>query len=108
VPLTAHDNEPGKFLSLDERIMPFKSKLKNSVYNPMKPDKCEMKFYVLAESKSSYVLNMRGKNVHWKKLPLILQNHMLIKIENFSGTIITIRSHFQKTKGQMYIYVLHS
>ena len=39
--------------------MAFKGKIKNKVYNPLKPDKWGMKFYICAESTTGYVLNMR-------------------------------------------------
>ncbi|KAF7696470.1 PiggyBac transposable element-derived protein 4 [Cucumispora dikerogammari] len=50
--------EPGEYISIDEGMMAFKRKMKNRVYNPMKPDKWGMKFYICAESKTSYVLNL--------------------------------------------------
>ncbi|KAF7685825.1 PiggyBac transposable element-derived protein 4 [Cucumispora dikerogammari] len=46
-------------IAIDEVIMPFKSKMKNSVYNPMKPNKCDMKFYICACSETGYVLNLK-------------------------------------------------
>ncbi len=50
---------PGEFLSIDEGMMPFKGRMKNRVYSPIKPYKWGMKFYVLAESTTGYILNLR-------------------------------------------------
>ncbi|KAG0437452.1 PiggyBac transposable element-derived protein 4 [Dictyocoela muelleri] len=50
---------PGEFISIDEGMMPFKGKMKNRVYCPMKPDKWGMKFYILAESVTGFVFNLR-------------------------------------------------
>ena len=49
--------EPDKNLSLDEGLLPFKGRLNFRVYNPKKPDKYGIKFYMLAESKNGYVLD---------------------------------------------------
>ena len=49
----------GVHLAIDEGMMPFKGKMKNRVYNPLKPDKWGMKFYIFAESTTGYVLNLR-------------------------------------------------
>ncbi|KAG0420176.1 PiggyBac transposable element-derived protein 4 [Dictyocoela roeselum] len=40
-------------------MMPFKGKMKNRVYCPIKPDKWGMKFYILAESITGFVVNLR-------------------------------------------------
>ncbi|KAF7685402.1 PiggyBac transposable element-derived protein 4 [Cucumispora dikerogammari] len=50
--------EPGEHISIDEGMMALKGKMKNGVYNSMKPGKWGMKFYICAESKTSYVLNL--------------------------------------------------
>ena len=49
--------EPEVNLSLDEGILPFKGHLSFKVYNPKKPNKYGIKFYILCESKSGYVLD---------------------------------------------------
>ena len=50
---------PEKNLSLDEGIMPFRGKLNFKTYNPNKPDKYGIKFYILSEAKSGYVYNFK-------------------------------------------------
>ena len=48
---------PEKNLSLDEGIMPFKGKLNFKTYNPDKPVKYGIKFYILTEAETGYVHN---------------------------------------------------
>ena len=48
---------PKKNVSIDEGIMAFKGKLNFKVYQPDKPDKYEIKLYILAESDTGYVYN---------------------------------------------------
>ncbi|KAG0436652.1 PiggyBac transposable element-derived protein 4 [Dictyocoela muelleri] len=50
---------PGEHISIDEGMLPFKGKTKNRVYSPMKLDKWGMKFYILAESSTGFVYNLR-------------------------------------------------
>ncbi|KAG0438920.1 PiggyBac transposable element-derived protein 4 [Dictyocoela muelleri] len=50
---------PGEFLALDEGMMAYKGKIKNRVYSPYKPDKWGMKFYILAESNTGFICNLR-------------------------------------------------
>ncbi|XP_069193684.1 piggyBac transposable element-derived protein 4-like [Procambarus clarkii] len=46
---------PKKELSLDEGTMAWRGRLSFKVYNPNKPDKYGVKFYMLAEGKSGYI-----------------------------------------------------
>jgi Transposase IS4 len=55
---------PGENLSLDEGMMAYKGKTRNRVYCPFKPDKWGIKFYIIAESSTSYVYNLRIVGVH--------------------------------------------
>ena len=48
---------PQKELSLDEGMLPYKGRLTMKVYSPGKPDKYGLKFYILAEAESGYVLD---------------------------------------------------
>ena len=48
---------PESNLSLDEGTLAYKGRLSMKVYNPMKPDKYGIKFYVLCEAVSGYVLD---------------------------------------------------
>jgi hypothetical protein len=50
---------PGENIVIDEGMMAFKGKMKNKVFNPIKPDKWGMKFYVCADSETGYVHNLR-------------------------------------------------
>jgi hypothetical protein len=50
--------EPGGNLPIDEGMMPIKGKLKNKVYNLMKPGKWGIEFYICAESNTGYVLHL--------------------------------------------------
>lgn len=50
---------PGEYISIDEGMMAYKGKMKNRVYCPIKPDKWGMKFYILAESTTGFVFNLR-------------------------------------------------
>ncbi|KAF7692956.1 PiggyBac transposable element-derived protein 4 [Cucumispora dikerogammari] len=52
-------DELGERISIDEKMIAFKKKIKNRIYSPLKPDKWGMKFYVCAEFTAGYVLNMR-------------------------------------------------
>lgn len=48
---------PKKNLSLDEGTLPYKGRLSMKIYNPAKPDKYGLKFYILCEAESGYVLD---------------------------------------------------
>ena len=46
---------PSRELSIDEGMLPWKGKLRFKVYNPAKPTKYGIKFYIIAEARSGYV-----------------------------------------------------
>lgn len=50
---------PGENLCIDEGIIPFKGRSSFKVFNPAKPTKWGLKIYMLAESKTGFLLNMR-------------------------------------------------
>jgi hypothetical protein len=50
---------PGRDLSLDEGICPWKGKLKFKTFNPMKPEKYGIKSCILCDSKSGYCLKLK-------------------------------------------------
>lgn len=51
--------KPGRDLSIDEGVCPFKGKLRFKTYNPMKPDRYGIKCYMICDSKSGYLLKIR-------------------------------------------------
>ncbi|MGL5405382.1 MAG: hypothetical protein ACRDAX_01105, partial [Propionibacteriaceae bacterium] len=48
---------PGKNLSLDEGMMPYKGRLSIKVYNPKKPKKYGVKFFLITEANTGYVVD---------------------------------------------------
>ncbi|KAF7689877.1 PiggyBac transposable element-derived protein 4 [Cucumispora dikerogammari] len=82
--------EPGEHIAIYEKMMAFKGKVKNRGYNPMKSDRWGMKFYICAESKTSYVFNLRfcgeyatlDRTVHDLKVNLTEKNRKLF-INNY-------------------------
>ncbi|KAG0441891.1 PiggyBac transposable element-derived protein 4 [Dictyocoela muelleri] len=50
---------PGEHLAIDEGMIPYKEKMRNMVYCPVQPDKWGLKFYILAESTTGFVCNLR-------------------------------------------------
>ena len=46
---------PSRELSIDEGMLPWKGRLRFKVYNPAKPTKYGIKFYIIAEARSGYV-----------------------------------------------------
>nr|XP_032834244.1 uncharacterized protein LOC116956615 isoform X1 [Petromyzon marinus]XP_032834245.1 uncharacterized protein LOC116956615 isoform X1 [Petromyzon marinus]XP_032834246.1 uncharacterized protein LOC116956615 isoform X1 [Petromyzon marinus] len=48
---------PNRELSLDEATLEWKGRLPFKVYNPQKPEKYGIKFYILAEAQTGYVFN---------------------------------------------------
>lgn len=50
---------PGKQLSLDEGVMGYKGRMLNRVYSPGKKEKWGMRFYILADSVTGFIYNIR-------------------------------------------------
>jgi len=48
---------PNKDLTVDEQLLPCKSRCKFTQYMPQKPDKFGIKFWLLAEVKNKYICN---------------------------------------------------
>ena len=70
---------PKQELSLDEGQMPWRGRLGFKVYNPLKPDKYGVKFYILAEAESGYVVNFEiysGKSSSTHDLVLRLTENL--------------------------------
>ena len=51
--------KPGKDLTVDERMVPYRGRVKFRIYLANKPDKYGMKLWLLVDSKNYYVLNFQ-------------------------------------------------
>lgn len=71
---------PGENIAIDEGMMAYKGRIKNRVYSPCKPDKWGMKFYILAESETGFVYNLRIVGERFS-----LENTILELTENLVG-----------------------
>jgi hypothetical protein len=87
---------PGKELSLDEGMCPWKGRLRCKTYSPNKPDKYGIKCYMLCESKTVYILRFKIHSASttlssvFKELlePYYYKNHVLY-MDNFYNSVFT-------------------
>ncbi|KAF7688369.1 PiggyBac transposable element-derived protein 4 [Cucumispora dikerogammari] len=85
---------PGRDLSIDEGICPWKERLRFKTCNPQKPDKYKIKLYMLCDSKTGYTLKFNicsgGKSINETVLSL-LENYFgknyIIYMDNYYKTI---------------------
>ncbi|KAG0441587.1 PiggyBac transposable element-derived protein 4 [Dictyocoela muelleri] len=63
----------GKNISIDESIIPFKGCTQIKVYNPRKPTRYGIKIYMLSDSQSSYIYNLRVYSI-----PSIIKDTILV------------------------------
>ena len=57
-------------LTVDEQLMPLKSRCSFITFMPNKPDKCGIKFWVLIDVKSTYVANISPQEKEQRDVPL--------------------------------------
>ena len=90
--------KPGKYLTIDESLVPFRGRCSFKVYMPKKPDKYGIKIWTMADATNSYLCNAQIYRGKQKDVPEVGLSQRVVKdlVSNVqgSGRNITVDNFF--------------